>query len=160
MPTPTSRRAPGSWWVWAAAALTVLSLGLPWSARGSEYVAGWTTPGFCSPGADGVTVDCTPMYTSPGYTIATGGGSGSGSLARVGIVIVLVLGVLAWRTGRRSLAVAALVAAGATVALAGLSASPGVIALLVGALGFYLATTGRRPGASDDALPADGATAH
>lgn len=135
-----------------AAVLTVVSLGLPWTpGSASQYVPGFVTPGFCSP----ISGDCTPMTATPGYTIGGSSGlTGAESYARVGIVLVLVLGLLAWRSGSRVLAVAALVTAGIAVAMTGLSVSAGAVALLAGAALFFVAAGGRAPTPGREPTPA------
>lgn len=135
----------------------LLALGLPWGVAGpeSEYVAGWVTPMFCTPGADGVTLDCTPGFVSPGFTVAGQGAAYAGyqTSARVTIVLALVLVALWWRGGATATwpLVAAAALQVASVALVGSALRSGAMAALLAAVVLVVvARAGRRVPAGPD----------
>lgn len=127
MPTPTRAGVA----VLAAALLSILSLGLPWTTSTQDYQAGWYVPGMCMPSGDEVW--CAESFISPGTLTISPALSGAGTVARVFLVATLVLIVLARvRQEREWLAVAA---AGLVlgVLLTGLAAQGGQLAALLAA---------------------------
>ncbi|WP_066908423.1 hypothetical protein [Millisia brevis] len=140
-------RAIGPGLLVAAAALLLISLGLPWSrAVGVGIdVPGSFTPGFCVSMADG-TVECSGMSWTPGWTVGPYAHvvAGYGSPARVGLVLALVAILFAYR--RREPLLLLGVFAGVALALvsAGVTGLGGQIVALAACLlvGLHLRRTG------------------
>jgi hypothetical protein len=114
-----------------AAALIVLSLGLPWYyAQGTDtvYIPGWYAPGLCYTHYDydgWASTICDPGFISPGFVNpGTAGSTGAGMehSARFGLVFALVTIAVAARTGRRRVLLAG---ATALALVAGISAGFG-----------------------------------
>jgi hypothetical protein len=102
---------PFGFWTKVAAALCVMSLGLPWvitNGTSSTLIPGWYVPGFCRTvvGYDGwSSMECDPGFVgvpilNPGTTGSTG--SGAETAGRFGIVAALVSILFASRTGKRT----------------------------------------------------------
>lgn len=100
-----------------AAALTLTSLGMTWSAQESTSTAGYVTPSFCTTTYDGY-LDCTYGGYTPGVFVPGVDQRGFESSARVLLVPALV--ALAVASRRRTRAAERLVR-GAAFALAGAS---------------------------------------
>jgi hypothetical protein len=121
----------------AAACCAVLALALPWSSStDATYIPGWFVPSMCTTvyDSDGwPSMDCTASMMSPGIFLpGVGAYGGKDSEIRVFLVAVVALVVLARRRRRPSFATAAVVLAGAGLALAGLRPRSGQIAYLAG----------------------------
>lgn len=119
----------------AAAVLTVLALGLPWTISTVQYIPGWYVAGSCVNEFASNTLWCTPGFSSPGMYAGAEAVVGAHSVARVFLVAALIILVLA--AGRRTwiLAAAATITVGLLVAgvgsQAGQIAAIGAIALLL-----------------------------
>ena len=136
-------------WSWAALALMVLALGLPWASpfnTGSTYVPNYFQPSLCygsiQYGYDGYAYFdpnsyCTPSYLNPGLILpgyTSGGEPGYASPARVLITGTAVAVWLSWRLASRRMRHLAIVLVFASVVLQGNEILAGEIAMLAAGL--------------------------
>lgn len=119
-----------------AAALTLTSLGMTWSAQESTTTAGYVTPSFCTTTYDGY-LDCTYGGYAPGVFVPGVDGRGFEAPARVLLVPALAALAVASRrrtpTTERLVRAAAWALAGAAVLAVGTGSAAGAPIVTVAA---------------------------
>ncbi|WP_114906440.1 hypothetical protein [Ornithinimicrobium murale] len=124
--------------VLAAGLLTVLALGLPWTASTEVTTGGWYVASTCIPNFNDGTIWCSGSYASPGFTTGSAGLSGNETVARVFLVGALVLITIASVRQKPRLLLVAGAALVLGILLTGLTLLGGqVAAVLAAALVLY-----------------------